>query len=122
MKTSEIIGVRVVDRDGVQVGRVHDIRLRAEAPLREGADPAYRVCALILGPVGLAQRLGYGRREMKGPWPLTVLFLALSRRSFLVPWSDVGTLEGRWLTLSRRRADLVSVRAANGDEPEEAAS
>ncbi|HET8616236.1 MAG TPA: PRC-barrel domain-containing protein [Actinomycetales bacterium] len=115
MRTSELIGCEVVDSDGVRVGRVHDIRLEARPPLGASGDPAYRVQGLVLGPVGLAQRLGYGRHDMKGPWPLTVMLRALSRRSYLVPWSDVGELGGKQLNLLRRKTDLVPVRDAQDD-------
>jgi len=110
VRSVELIGRRVVDSDGQDIGRAHDIRLEAGATPRDGSGtPAYGICALIVGPVAIFQRFGYGRREMAGPWPLTYLFRALARRSLVVPWSEVEELQADRITIACRRDQLDTV-------------
>lgn len=106
MRASEIIGRRVLDPHGRDIGRVHDIRI-------ERSGDAYRICGLTVGPVAVAQRLGYGRGQMNGPWPLTVLFRALASRSLFVPWADVVSLPSGAVQIRRSERDLPSVRDAD---------
>jgi sporulation protein YlmC with PRC-barrel domain len=106
MRASELIGRRVLDPRGHEIGRAHDIRI-------EQSRDAYRISGLTVGPVALAQRLGYGRGEMEGPWPLTVLFRALASRSLFVPWSDVTDLPQGTVQIRRSEHELGSVRQAD---------
>jgi sporulation protein YlmC with PRC-barrel domain len=103
MRASEIIGRRVLDVHDRDIGRVHDIRI-------ERSDDTFRICGLTVGPVAVAQRLGYGRGQMAGPWPLTALFRALASRSLYVPWSDVTALPPGTVRICRSKQELRSVR------------
>jgi len=97
MRTLDLLGAEAVDTDGRALGRVHDVRLETGAqPTQESGEPAFAICALVIGTTGYAHRLGYGRGAMAGPWPLTVLFRRLAQRSISVPWSAVDEVgEGR---------------------------
>jgi hypothetical protein len=107
MRATDLLGATVYDRDGVPVGAVRDLRLTAGGPaVPDGGEPAYRLSTLECGPVGVAHRLGYGRRPMNGPWPLTVLLRALVRRSVVVDWADVTGVHGSRIDIGRRRAEL----------------
>jgi hypothetical protein len=117
MRSAQIVGCRVIDRDGVDIGLVRDIRIAAgAAPEPDSGHPAYGITALVVGSVGVAQRLGYGRGQMGGPWPLTSLFRALARRSLVVDWADVASHSVDRIEIRRRRSELQSVLEADVDE------
>jgi hypothetical protein len=73
----------------VQLGRVSDLRLIQDGPIVGGLQAAFRVDALVVGRGGLAERLGYVRSRVNGPWMLRVLFSRLERRALIVPADDV---------------------------------
>jgi hypothetical protein len=101
---AELIGCAVFDADGAPLGRVHDLRFAASGRRR------YRLTALECGGVGLAHRLGYGGRDVVGPWPLTVLMRRLTRRSVVVPWSAVARVRDRRIEVGLRRDELHPAR------------
>lgn len=107
MRGTDLLGATVYDSEGVPVGAVRDLRLAAGGrAVRESGRPPYRLAALECGPVGLAHRLGYGRRPIGGPWPLPMLLRALLRHSVLVDWADVVSVHGGRIEIRRRRAEL----------------
>lgn len=88
MRLGELMDTEVVDVDGRAVGRVRDVRLVQDGPVR-GFDAALRVDGLVVGSVTAALRLGYHRRRMRGPALLRwVLHRAASDARF-VPWREV---------------------------------
>lgn len=96
MRTIDLLGAEAVDTRGRPLGRVHDVRLKSGgSPVPDSSEPAFAISALVIGSAGYAHRLGYGRGQMAGPWPLTALFRRMARRSIVVPWSDVTQLHDR---------------------------
>lgn len=90
MRAVEILGAEVWDESGARLGRVHDLLLESGAPpVPDSSEPALGIGKLVVGPVGIAHHLGYGRGKMNGPWPLTLLMRWLSARSREIPWSEV---------------------------------
>jgi hypothetical protein len=80
--------------------------------------PAYRLDALIVGGRAIGDRLGFTRHEMKGPWPLTVLFRRLARRSYLVRWEDVTRFDRPRIEIRHRARDLSTLATEDyGDRP-----
>lgn len=118
MRASELIGRPVYDPDGRGLGRVHDIRIKAGGPADAQGEAGYRICGLTIGPVAVAQRLGYGRGQMAGPWPLTVIFRSLARHSLLVDWDDVVGLRPGRVDIRKRREELSSVEDADASTPD----
>jgi hypothetical protein len=117
MRATELLGATVYDSDGRAVGAVRDLRLAVGGEaVPDSGRPAYRLAALECGPVGVAHRLGYGRRPLNGPWPLTVLVRALIRHSVLVDWADVVSVRGNRIDIRRRRDELRS-SVRDGAEP-----
>lgn len=107
MRAFELLGTRVYDVDGQPVGAVRDLLFEVGGRvIKDSGRPAYRLTALECGPVGVAHRLGYGRRVMTGPWPLTVLLRQLVRSSVLVDWTDVAAINGSRVELTVRRDTL----------------
>jgi hypothetical protein len=110
VRIAELLGCRLFDCDGTAIGSVHDVRFVADGPpYAHTGKPAYRLDALIVGGRAVGDRLGFTRHEMKGPWPLTVLFPRLARHSYLVPWEDVTRFERPRIEIGRRAGDLCSI-------------
>jgi hypothetical protein len=107
MRATDLLGATVYDIDGQAVGAVRDLHFDAGGrAVPDSGRPAYRLTALECGPVGVAHRLGYGRRTMAGPWPIPALVRRLARRSVVVNWADIARINGSRIDLTVRRADL----------------
>jgi hypothetical protein len=110
MRAVDLIGARVYDVDGAELGAVHDLVFEAQgAHIVDSGQPAYRLTALECGAVGVAHRLGYGQRDMTGPWPLNRLLARLTQRSMTVAWKRVATIDGAHIHLDVARVDLRHV-------------
>jgi hypothetical protein len=64
VRASELIRARVVDRDGVDMGRVEDLRVVQDGPLLDGFGAALRLDGVVVGKATLAVRLGYDRHDL----------------------------------------------------------
>ncbi|BCB76443.1 hypothetical protein GCM10022251_23650 [Phytohabitans flavus] len=107
MRATDLLGATVYAIDGQPVGTVRDLRFEARPGDRPGAKVRYRLTALECGPIGIAHRLGYARREdLRGPWPLTPLLRRLTGRSLIVRWSDITRISGGRIEIGRRREEL----------------
>jgi hypothetical protein len=107
MRATELLGCTVYDADGEVVGHVHDLRFEP-LPGTPGWT-GYRLTTLACGDrAAVGHRLGYGERDMAGPWPLTWIFRRRSRTSLLVAWSDVTSFQRPRIEIGRRRAELRS--------------
>jgi sporulation protein YlmC with PRC-barrel domain len=88
-RLSELLGTRVVDAAGRDVGDVHDVTAVQDGPLEPGFGALLRVDVLRVGGSGFATRLGYATPGLAGPRPLKALFGWLLRHGVEVPWSMV---------------------------------
>jgi PRC-barrel domain len=107
MRATDLLGVSVYDSRGREVGKVRDLRF--EAGVRAVVDsgrPAYRLIEIECGPVGIPHRLGYGHRDLAGPWPLDRILALLARRSLIVHWDQIGTIDGDRLELTVLASEL----------------
>jgi hypothetical protein len=80
---SSLLGRRIRDADGTELGRVTDVISERDGPGRE------RVVTLVVtaGPWG--RLLGYERAESTGPWLLERFARLVFRRGLReVPWSQ----------------------------------
>ncbi|MCU1388667.1 MAG: hypothetical protein JWL72_2005 [Ilumatobacteraceae bacterium] len=84
MRLSDLLDYSVLDSDGTDLGRVSDVRIVQDGPIVRGVQAAFRVDALVVGRGGLAERLGYVRARVQGPWLLRVLFTRLEQRAHIV--------------------------------------
>ncbi|HYT11038.1 MAG TPA: PRC-barrel domain-containing protein [Mycobacteriales bacterium] len=109
MRASDLLGREVLDRDGIRLGVVTDLRCVLDGPLRGGLC-APRVEALLVSRHRTGSLLGYDRNEQQGPWLLRVLVRLLHRRLTVVPWTVVETSQAgplaRPLALRVAAADL----------------
>jgi sporulation protein YlmC with PRC-barrel domain len=92
VKLSHLLGARVVDQGGADLGRVYDVRVRQVTAGEPGRPPDYEVEGLLVGARGLVARIGLiGSRRSSDAQPVDP-----------VPWSDVVALEsGRVVVRSR---------------------
>jgi hypothetical protein len=109
MRISDLMDCRVLDHDGRDLGRVRDVRLVMDGPLR-GALATLRLDAIIVGGNALAGRLGYLRGGVRGPWPLSTVMRRLEARALTIDADDVADwdLDHRRIQLApgaRQRAD-----------------
>ena len=72
MRLSDLLGLSVHTESGERLGRVHDVR--AELTSNEA-----RVTGLVVGPLGVLERLGFGDPKSR----------ALVRSKDIVRWSAV---------------------------------
>jgi hypothetical protein len=100
MLASELLGVDVVAADGRRLGRVDDLRVVRDGPYVDGFGNAMRVADLVVGPGGIAVRLGYVRHGVQGPALVRWWARRVERRCLLVPWAAVASYDGGVLRLS----------------------
>ncbi|MCU1359326.1 MAG: hypothetical protein JWN99_615 [Ilumatobacteraceae bacterium] len=89
MRLSDLFECTVEDEDGAQLGRISDVRIVQDGPIVGGLQAAFRVDALVVGRAGLAERLGYIKGRISGPWMLRVIFTKLESRALVVPADEV---------------------------------
>ena len=92
VRVSDLLEYSVMSADGARLGKVSDVRVIQDGPLLRGVQAAFRVDALVVGRGGLAERLGYIRGRVQGPWLVRTLFSRLERRAEVVAVSDIA----RW--------------------------
>ena len=85
-RISHLLGMTVRSRDGVELGRVLDVRL---APLAE----SYPVRQLVVGRGRPGSLLGYDRGTVSGPWMLDRLVSWLHRHTGELPWERVARVD-----------------------------
>jgi hypothetical protein len=105
VKLSDLLGQRVVDADGVELGRVHDVRLVQDGPPVGPFGAGLRVCELVVGPRAVASRLGYDRADVSAPWLVATVARHLRRGARMVPWDAVERMGGGVIELRARSAD-----------------
>ncbi len=88
MRASELLGRRVFDADGRDLGRVMGIRSVQDGPV-SGAYALLRVESLVVHKRRIGAALGYQLREQSGPGPISALMRWVHRDARLVPWTAV---------------------------------
>lgn len=92
MRISDLLEYTVHAADGTRLGKVSDARVIQDGPVLAGTQAAFRIDALVVGRGGLAERLGYIRGRVEGPWILCAFFSRLERRAQVVAVTDIA----RW--------------------------
>ncbi|QTA36710.1 PRC-barrel domain-containing protein [Streptomyces sp. CA-256286] len=90
MRLADLIGARVLDRDGREIGHVSDVRLREyTAPGNAPADTELRIEGLVVAARRRGRLIACDHRPVDGPWPLARLALWAARNARWVPWSTI---------------------------------
>jgi hypothetical protein len=108
MRAADLVGCLVYDTAGEEVGHVHDLRFEA-AGAGAGVAPRYQLTGLACGKWVVGHRLGYGRGDMAGPWPLNRIYGRVDRRSVVVQWGDIVRIDGGRIDIRRRRDELEPI-------------
>jgi len=106
MRLADLIGSRLVDADGRDVGRVGDVWLIQNGPPIGVFGAALTVDALVIGRFGLASRAGYEREGVRGPAPIAWYLRRRTAHRQVVPWNDVLAIEEGRIRLRLREGDL----------------
>ena len=93
MRIAQLLGKEVLDRTGRALGEVHDVRLVRDGPNLGEFRAAFRVHSLVVGAVAIGSRLGLGRTDVKGPWPLKALMAWLHDDLVSIHWSELWSIE-----------------------------
>ncbi|KDN20139.1 hypothetical protein [Amycolatopsis rifamycinica] len=103
MRAGDLIGRRVRDATGRDLGAIREIR--AEAVPRADGLPELVVRGVIVGRTRV-RLFGYQRHDQRGPAPLVALIRRLHRHSRYVAWEDVD-LSGPEVRVRRPFAELA---------------
>ena len=112
---SDLLGADVLDLAGTKLGDVHDVRLVQGGPLVGVFGASLRLRALLFGPTAVGVRLGFGRSDVRGPWPLRAAFAALHPRMRVATWEQISTIEAGRIRL-RVTGDEVHEEIRAGQE------
>src|SRR3954449_12143981 len=108
MRTSDLIGVKVYDNGGNEIGKVHDIRAALDG--RHDVEAPYVATHLLIAAGSVGTRLGYGYGYMHGPWPLSSLMRRAMHRGYAVRWDQIASLDpDRRLLLNATRDELMTM-------------
>ena len=105
MRASDLLGARVVDAGGAELGTVSDVRLVQDGPLLGTWGAALRVAGLVVSPRRSGSYLGYDRGGVRGPWLVAHVVRWLHRHAVYVGWEDVAACESGTVRLSRSVGD-----------------
>ncbi|WP_112249219.1 PRC-barrel domain-containing protein [Kribbella monticola] len=87
MRLSDLLGVRVVDARGNNVGTVADVRLVQDGPLQQSKQAALRVDGLIVVERRVTRLFGYERHV--GPALLRRIVHSRLGAVRYLPWQDI---------------------------------
>jgi hypothetical protein len=93
VRIADLIDAEVFDETNRRIGRVNDVRLVQDGPLLGTFGAAFRVDGIVVGVGSFGSRLGFDRRNAKGPAPLKWFFRLLHERSHYVGWAAIRTIE-----------------------------
>ena len=104
MRLNELLGHRVIDADGDELGGVADVRLVQDGPLLVSMQRALRVDGLIVVEKRATRLFGYERHV--GPELLRRLVHARLGGVWYLPWSEVDEITAGTVTTTSRRGVL----------------
>jgi len=115
MRLAHVIGPRIVDADGRDIGRVGDVWLIQNGPPIGVFGAALTVDALVIGRFGLASRAGYEREGVRDPAPIAWYLRRQTAHRQVVRWNEVAAIEEGRIRLRLSEASLG--RPSIGDMP-----
>lgn len=104
MRLNELLGYRVRDSDGDDIGGVADVRLVQDGPMLTSMQRALRVDGLIVVENHTTRLFGYERHV--GPALLRRLVHSRLGAVWYLPWDEVEEITDGTVIARRGRADL----------------
>jgi sporulation protein YlmC with PRC-barrel domain len=99
LRVGELLQTTVVTADGERLGRVRDLHIVQDGPLRASGEHGFRVDGLVAGRFALATRLGYVTypgitpdEETRGPLAVRAIVRWLHRNARYIPWEDIADI------------------------------
>lgn len=90
MRLSDLMGLRVIDENGDDLGKVEDVRLEESGPVVPMTGRSnWALSGLIVGGLGAAHRLGYMHGDVRGPALLRAVMRRIGRKGHFVPWDRI---------------------------------
>jgi sporulation protein YlmC with PRC-barrel domain len=114
MRLADLLGARVVDADGAELGIVHDVGLVQDGPIVGTFGAALRAHWLLVGASATWSRLGVDRRSTHAPG-LVKAIARIGARPWQVPWSAIDTIGDAEIRLRVTGDDLSRLRGLPGD-------
>ena len=105
MRLSELLGVRVVDAQGNDIGGVADVRLVQDGPLQPSMQTALRVDGLIVVENKVTQLFGYERHV--GPALLRRIVHSRLGKVWYLPWQDIDQISPDFVRSRTRQLMLL---------------
>ena len=93
MRYTDLMGSKVVGRDGRSIGVVTDVRLVQDGPTLGEFGAAFRVHGLVVGPTTIGAHMGFERANVRGPWLLKRLFALIQGVPRYAEWQLVRSIE-----------------------------
>ncbi|MFF0277764.1 PRC-barrel domain-containing protein [Streptomyces sp. NPDC004330] len=119
MRLADLMGARVIDGTGRDIGHVSDVRLTESAgTVHPGM---LHLDGIVIATRRRSRLLGYDHRPVAAPWPLTALARRAARHALWAPWTAVTTIrppsrlgEPGTLTLDRESSVLTELTTMHG--------
>ncbi|TCC24736.1 PRC-barrel domain-containing protein [Kribbella speibonae] len=108
MRLNDLLGRRVVDRDGDDIGGVADVRLVQDGPLLPSMQSALRIDGLIVVEHHATRLFGYERHV--GPALLRWLVHRRLGEVRYLPWQEIEQISDQAVTTRSPRTDLKPLR------------
>ncbi|MBT2469122.1 hypothetical protein J7E97_14890 [Streptomyces sp. ISL-66] len=112
MRLADLMGARVLDATGRDIGHVGDIRF-VETSGPAGEPTRLRIEGLVIAPRRSSRMLAYDHRPVTAPWPLTTLARRATRHALWASWKNVASRqppstlgEPGTITLRQNASDL----------------
>jgi sporulation protein YlmC with PRC-barrel domain len=100
VKLTDLLGAHLLDRHGVDLGKIRDVWLVQDGPPAGPFGAALRIDRLVAGERGVGSRLGFERPSVVGPWPVAWFFHRRHAGRAAASWSDVAAVEEGRVRLS----------------------
>jgi sporulation protein YlmC with PRC-barrel domain len=108
MKAGDLLHRDVFDSTGTHVGRSFDLEATRTGPLvSEAMGNALQLSAVLVGPRAFLLRLGFKRREIKGP--LGVSYLMKHMHGSRVRWDQISAIEDDRILLKVPKDELAKL-------------
>ncbi|MBT2391821.1 hypothetical protein J7E87_20890 [Streptomyces sp. ISL-1] len=105
MRLADLMGARVLEPTGTEIGHVSDVRLVEQPTPDETGATVLRIEGLVVAAKRRTQLLAYDHRPVDGPWPLARLARRAARHARWAPWETIASHQ-----LPERLGDAATIR------------